>query len=846
MDDTNLRISIIGLGKLGSPMAAVYASKGYHVIGLDVNKEFVDALQRGEAPVNEPQLQELINQYKTNIETTMDYYKAVSETNMTMIIVPTPSDPNTGFFSNDYVLSAIKSIGEVIKSCHKYHQIVVVSTVMPGSMGGIICDVLESSSGRKVGCLDSEIGLAYNPEFIALGQVIRDMLNPDFILIGESDKLIGDALEVLHLKTITKRPLPFHRMNFINAEITKISINTYVTTKITYANMLSELCENLSGADVDIVSTAVGCDSRIGNKYLKGALAYGGPCFPRDNRAFVALAKSVSANPLLAEATEQLNNYQVKRLIRICNKIAELRFDNVSHIRPKVGILGLSYKPDTSVVECSAACILANKLIGNFDIFAYDPLAMPLVSQICDRRMQLVSSIDKLLYENNIDILLITTASNSWKNITFKHTDKKTLYVVDCWRLLNKEEIEKTYQHIHIILLGNGDSKMKLQQLKTLDKECTIKLIEQSLNASNSRLRILVAGGAGFIGSHLGRRLLKEGHYIICADWKKNEYFQEEEFCNEFLHIDLRVLDNCLMATKQCDWVFNLAADMGGMGYIQSNNSVILFNNTLISFNMIEAARRNGVRRFFYASSACVYPENIQTEENIAALKEEQAWPAKPQDAYGLEKLVSEELVMHYAKDFQKMQTRIARFHNIYGPQGQWKGGREKAPAAFCRKVLVAHEGENHGVVTVWGNGKQTRSFCYIEDCIDGIMRLMQSDYTQPLNIGSDEMASMNDMIGLICEIEQVAVTLKHIPGPEGVRGRNSDNSLIKEVLKWAPTTTLSQGLKSTYKFIKSQLENEKTNGIDISTYALSKVVVQTTETLEAIGQVKHNKNIYI
>ena len=201
---------------------------------------------------------------------------------------------------------------------------------------------------------------------------------------------------------------------------------------------------------------------------------------------------------------------------------------------------------------------------------------------------------------------------------------------------------------------------------------------------------------------------------------------------------------------------------------------------------------------------------------------------------------------MHYAKDFQKMQTRIARFHNIYGPQGQWKGGREKAPAALCRKVLVAHEGNNQGVVTIWGDGKQTRSFCYIQDCIDGIIRLMESDYAQPLNIGSDEMVSINDMVGLICDIEQVSVTLKHIPGPEGVRGRNSDNTLIKEVLNWAPSTTLSQGLRSTYKFIKSELEKEKTSGIDISAYALSKVLPQSTETLESIGQVKHSNKTLV
>ena len=845
MDDSSLRISVIGLGKLGSPMTAVLASKGYHVIGLDVNKQLVDTLQRGEAPVHEPHLQELLSQYRSKIEATMDYHKAVSETDITMIIVPTPSISDTGIFSNDYVLSAIKAIGEVIKLCNKYHQVVVTSTVMPGSTGGIIKDTLESASGRKIGCLDSEIGLAYNPEFIALGQVIRDMLNPDFILIGESDKRIGDTLEALHSKIITKRPLKFQRMNFINAEITKLSINTYVTTKITYANMLSELCESLPGADADVVSAAVGCDSRIGNKYLKGALAYGGPCFPRDNRAFAALAQSVFANALLAEATDQLNNHQTERLLKICEQIAEINLIKGQSTKLKVGILGLSYKSDTPVVECSAACAIANKLVNKFDVLAYDPLAMPLASQICDSRVNFASSLNALLYEHSVDILVVATAANDWKNITFNRIDNKALYVIDCWRLLDKEEIEKNNQNIHFILLGNGNSKRILKSLKALHEQHTMKIHEYSINSS-SHLRILIAGGAGFIGSHLARRFLQQGHYVICADWKRNEYFQEEEFCNQFLHIDLRALDNCLTASKGCDWVFNLAADMGGMGYIQSNNSVILFNNTMISFNMIEAARKNDVQRFFYASSACVYPEHIQAEENIAALKEEQAWPAKPQDAYGLEKLVSEEIAVHFAKDFQKMQTRIARFHNVYGPQGQWKGGREKAPAALCRKVLVAHEGNNQGVVTVWGDGKQTRSFCYIQDCVDGIIRLIQSDYTQPLNIGSDEMVSINDIVGLICDIEQVSVTLKHIPGPEGVRGRNSDNTLIKEVLNWAPSTTLSQGLRSTYKFVKSELEKEKTSGIDISAYALSKILPQSTETLESIGQVKHSNKTLV
>lgn len=838
MGDIGLRISIIGLGKLGSLMTAVLASKGYCVTGLDLNKQLVDTLQKGEAPVNEPQLQELIDQHRTNMEFTSNYYKAISETDMTIVVVPTPSDPNTGLLINDYVVSAVIAIGEVVKSCNKYHQVVVGSTVMPGSTGGVITDAIESSSGRKIGCLDSEMGLAYNPQFTPSGQTIKDLLNPDFILIGESDRRIGDALEALYLRIAPERLLQIHRLNFINAEIAKLSINTYMTTKIIFANMLSELCENLLGADADIVSNAIGCDSRIGNKCFQGALADRGLSLPSDNRAFVALAESLFTNTLLAKATDQLNNYQAERLTRICEQIAEIHFDDGPSTRPKVGLLGLSYKPDTPIAECSAGCALANKLIGKFDVFVYDPIAIPLASQICDGRVQFVSSVDKLIYEHEIDILLITTDSKIWRNLTFNPARKETLYIVDCWRLLDREEIEKSNPHVRIILLGNGDSKMELTRLIKSDQNPPTRIIDQHMTNSG-QFRMLVAGGTGFIGSHLARRLREDGHHVICADWKRNEYFQGNEFCDEFLHMDLRTLDNCLLASKGCDWVFNLAADMGGMGYIQSNNSVILFNNTMISFNMIEAARQNGVQRYFYASSACVYPEDIQAEENVAALKEEQAWPAKPQDAYGLEKLVSEELSIHYAKDFQKMQTRIARFHNIYGPHTQWKGGREKAPAALCRKVLVAHEGENHGLVNVWGDGKQTRSFCYIEDCVDGIMRLMQSDYTQPLNIGSDEMVSVNDMVDLICGIEQVVVTLKHIPGPEGVRGRNSDNTLIKKVLNWAPSTTLSQGLKNTYKFVKDQLEIEKTNGTDISLYAWSKIVQQTTETLEAVGKLK-------
>jgi GDP-D-mannose 3',5'-epimerase len=276
------------------------------------------------------------------------------------------------------------------------------------------------------------------------------------------------------------------------------------------------------------------------------------------------------------------------------------------------------------------------------------------------------------------------------------------------------------------------------------------------------------------------------------------------------------------------DHVYSLAADMGGMGFIQSNHSVLFYNNTMISFNMVEAARACGVTRFFYSSSACIYPEHIQEDPENPGLRESDAWPAKPQDAYGLEKLVTEELAMHYGKDFG-MEVRIARFHNIYGTHGTWKGGREKAPAALSRKVCVSDE------IELWGDGLQTRSFCYIDDCVEGILRIMFSDYKLPLNLGSDEIISMKDMVYLCADIagKKDKVTIRLKEGPVGVRGRNSENSLIKKVLGWAPCISLRDGVTKTLNYIRDEIEKEKTAGVDVSVYGSSTICVQTTASLE-------------
>ena len=347
---------------------------------------------------------------------------------------------------------------------------------------------------------------------------------------------------------------------------------------------------------------------------------------------------------------------------------------------------------------------------------------------------------------------------------------------------------------------------------------------------TDGKVRVCVSGAGGFIGAHLARRLKQMGRYVVAADWKKQEFFTEDEFCDEFILLDLRTHANCDVVTKNCYEVYNLAADMGGMGFIQSNHSVLFYNNTMISFNMMEAARKNGAKKYFYASSACVYNETKQEDEANPGLVESDAWPAAPQDAYGLEKLASEELGIHYGKDFG-IAVRIARFHNVYGPHGTWTGGREKAPAAFLRKAYTSTK-----EFEVWGDGKQTRSFMYIEDCLEGILRLMDSDCTEPVNLGSDRMISMNDMAELAMGIAGKKLPIKNIPGPEGVRGRNSDNTLIKKVLGWAPSISLEDGFKLTYEWIVARIEEKKAAG-GTEDYTSSKVVVQSTESLDALGK---------
>lgn len=316
--------------------------------------------------------------------------------------------------------------------------------------------------------------------------------------------------------------------------------------------------------------------------------------------------------------------------------------------------------------------------------------------------------------------------------------------------------------------------------------------------------RVLVTGASGFIGHHLVNYLVEKGYRVRGVDIKHPEY--EKSAAHEFALLDLRNPEAALIATLDVDEVYALAADMGGIGFIETHKAEIVRNNTLISLNTIEAARRNGVKRYLYTSSACVYPGYLQREANVVPLKEEHAYPADAEDGYGWEKLYTERICRHYREDFG-LETRIVRFHNIFGPLGTYDGGREKSPAAICRKVALANDGDS---IEVWGDGEQTRSYCFIDDCVEGIYRLMQSDYREPLNLGQDRMVSINELVDMVALIAGKKIGKRYdLSKPQGVRGRNSDNTKLREVLGWEPGISLEHGLWQTYKWINDQIHSK-------------------------------------
>jgi len=437
-----MKISVVGLGKLGSPIVAVFAAKGYDIVGIDTNPVFVEKINSHIAPVEEPQLQELLTKHRERINATQDWAKAIGETDITSIIVPTPSGAD-GAFRNDYVLSVMDEVGRVLAKKRSYHLVVVHSTTMPGSIGGPIRQRLERAAGRKVG---PDLGLCYNPEFIALGDVINGLLHPDFILIGESDKKAGDILASLYRKVVGP-DANIARMNFVNAELTKISVNTYVTMKISFANMLGEICDRLEGADVAVVADAIGRDTRIGKKYLKPAVGYGGPCFPRDTVAFGRVAYLVGGTADLALSTETINRRQVSRLTEIVGDMIP--------VGGTVAVLGLSYKPNTPVIEESQGIMLAKSLSdAGFNVVAHDPMANGPSKTVLGETARLFPTVQEALAD--AECAVIVTPWPQYARISPEWiAHGKIRFIVDCWGQLASGSLG---DHCQIVRPGHQET----------------------------------------------------------------------------------------------------------------------------------------------------------------------------------------------------------------------------------------------------------------------------------------------------------------------------------------------------------------------------------------------------
>jgi len=432
-----MSVSVVGLGKLGAPLAACLASKGFEVIGVDINDDYIAAINEGRAPVFEPGLDELIEASADRLSATKVHRDAVLRSDATFILVPTPSQVD-GSFTKRFVIEATREIGAALRDKDGYHLVVVTSTVMPGTTQEEVIPLLEESSGKRCGV---DFGVCYNPEFIALGSVIRDMLNPDAVLIGQSDDRAGDVLEAIYRRLCDNDP-PVSRMNLVNAELTKLSVNTFVTTKITFANLVARLCERLPGGDVDVVTSALGLDSRIGRKYLTGAVGYGGPCFPRDNKALSWLIESLGMPATLARATDAANAEQIPLLTGVV--LGALPENGV------VGVLGLSYKPDTDVVECSQGVLLARELSGRgIDVIAFDPAALEGARKLLqETSVRLAPNLEETV--EKADVVVVVTPWSEFVSMPVQAfaREGRPRVVIDCWRALDGEKIAGVARYV--------------------------------------------------------------------------------------------------------------------------------------------------------------------------------------------------------------------------------------------------------------------------------------------------------------------------------------------------------------------------------------------------------------
>lgn len=433
-------ISVIGLGKLGLCMAACFARKGYPVIGVDVKQQIIEAVNHGKSPIYEPGLTQLMEEHRERLQATEDYGYAIQHSDVTFIVVPTPSNED-GAFSIQLVEQATRHIALALKKKAAFHVVVVTSTVLPGITAGVIKPLIQEISGKRC---SSDFGLCYNPEFIALGSVIRDFTAPDVVLIGESDEKSGELLSEVYRRVCDNHP-SIVRTTLHNAELAKISLNAFVTMKISFANTIAELCEGMPGGDADVISQVLGHDSRIGRKYLGGGLGYGGPCFPRDNRAFVSLARSQGKRGPLAEATDEINRGQTGRILQLVR-------DWLGGLMGKhIAILGLAYKQDTNIVEESAAIHIAQALLREgASLSVYDPAALGNARQVLGDSVKYATSAEDCLKDTELCIL-----ATLWKEFesiqpeTFRRNMKRPR-ILDCWRALDRKGFSQGLDYLAI------------------------------------------------------------------------------------------------------------------------------------------------------------------------------------------------------------------------------------------------------------------------------------------------------------------------------------------------------------------------------------------------------------
>jgi UDPglucose 6-dehydrogenase len=431
-------ISVIGLGKLGGTMAACFASSGFNVIGVDINPEVIDALNNGKAPAQEKGLSQLVSENKKKIRATDDINDAINNSDISFVIVPTPSDED-GKFSLEYAKNAFKEIGLALRKKNNYHTVVMTSTVLPGSMRFGLLPILEEYSKKKCG---NDFGLCYNPEFIALGSVIYDFLNPDFYLLGQFDEKSGDMLQKVH-NQVSKNNAPVKRMSIENAELAKISLNSFVTLKISFANMMAEFCEKIPGGNVDIISDALGMDKRIGRSYLTGGFGFGGPCFPRDNVALSYIAKELNVDSSILVANDKYNKSLPLRQI--------LNFKEHLPIDATIGVLGLAYKPLTHVTEESSGVNLCNTLVEDgYKVVGHDSLAIDDAKKALNPMVKLSNSLTKVLQE--CDVIIVTIASEEYKKMSVEQIlmGKEKVVVIDIWRILPHLDLESRIKYIPI------------------------------------------------------------------------------------------------------------------------------------------------------------------------------------------------------------------------------------------------------------------------------------------------------------------------------------------------------------------------------------------------------------